>query len=45
VEDEDEPPVFQLSYYVLEIFEENPQGSFVGIVSATDPDQRNSPIR
>uniref|UniRef100_A0A7N5JB39 Cadherin 19 n=1 Tax=Ailuropoda melanoleuca TaxID=9646 RepID=A0A7N5JB39_AILME len=45
VEDEDEPPVFLLPYYVFEIFEESPHGSFVGMVSATDPDQRNSPIR
>ncbi|XP_048219240.1 cadherin-19 [Perognathus longimembris pacificus] len=45
VEDEDEPPVFPLPYYVFEVLEENPQGSFVGEVSATDPDQRKSPIR
>ncbi|XP_062933579.1 cadherin-19 [Cynocephalus volans] len=44
VEDDDEPPVFLLPYYVFEIFEGNPQGSFVGIVSAADPDQRKSPI-
>ncbi|XP_053427534.1 cadherin-19 isoform X1 [Nycticebus coucang] len=45
VEDEDEPPVFLLPYYVFEIFEENAYGSFVGLVSATDPDHRKSPIR
>ncbi|XP_045383300.1 cadherin-19 [Lemur catta] len=45
VEDEDEPPIFLLPYYVFEIFEENPHGSFVGTVSATDPDHRKSPIR
>ncbi|XP_034851986.1 cadherin-19 isoform X1 [Mirounga leonina] len=45
VEDEDEPPVFLLPYYLFEIFEESPRGSFVGMVSAIDPDQRKSPIR
>ncbi|XP_003788455.1 cadherin-19 [Otolemur garnettii] len=45
VEDEDEPPIFLLPYYVFEIFEENPHGSFVGMVSAADPDHRKSPIR
>nr|XP_021529223.1 cadherin-19 [Aotus nancymaae] len=45
VEDVDEPPLFHLPYYILEVFEENPHGSFVGIVSATDPDNRKSPIR
>uniref|UniRef100_A0A8C3WNH2 Cadherin 19 n=1 Tax=Catagonus wagneri TaxID=51154 RepID=A0A8C3WNH2_9CETA len=44
VEDVDEPPVFLLPYYVFEIFEGSPLGSFVGTVSAIDPDQRNSPI-
>ncbi|KAJ8781089.1 hypothetical protein J1605_011454 [Eschrichtius robustus] len=45
VEDVDEPPVFPLPYYIFEIFEGSPYGSFVGTVSATDPDQRKSPIR
>ncbi|XP_067554978.1 cadherin-19 isoform X3 [Pseudorca crassidens] len=45
VEDVDEPPVFLLPYYLFEIFEGSPYGSFVGTVSATDPDQRKSPIR
>ncbi|XP_054394034.1 cadherin-19 isoform X4 [Pongo abelii] len=45
VEDVDEPPLFLLPYYIFEIFEETPQGSFVGVVSATDPDNRKSPIR
>lgn len=44
VEDVDEPPVFLLPYYIFEIFEECPHGSSVGTVSATDPDQRKSPI-
>nr|XP_031530234.1 cadherin-19 isoform X3 [Vicugna pacos]XP_031530235.1 cadherin-19 isoform X3 [Vicugna pacos] len=45
VEDDDEPPVFLFSYYIFEILEGSPLGSSVGTVSATDPDQRQSPIR
>lgn len=45
MEDVEEPPVFLLPYYIFEIFEGSPYGSFVGTVSATDPDQRKSPIR
>lgn len=44
VEDADEPPVFLRPYYIFEIFEGRPHGSVVGMVSATDPDQRKSPI-
>ncbi|XP_058133856.1 cadherin-19 isoform X2 [Dasypus novemcinctus] len=45
VEDADEPPVFLLPYYVFEVFEGNPYGSFVGMVSASDPDHSKSPLR
>ncbi|KAL1765893.1 cadherin-19 isoform X1 [Sigmodon hispidus] len=45
VEDEDEPPVFILPYYIFGIPEEKPYGSFVGTVSAIDKDRRKSPIR
>ncbi|XP_057555390.1 cadherin-19 isoform X2 [Hippopotamus amphibius kiboko] len=44
VEDVDEPPVFLLPYYIFEIAEGSSHGSFVGTVSAADPDQRKSPI-
>ncbi|XP_012581346.1 PREDICTED: cadherin-19 isoform X2 [Condylura cristata] len=44
VTDEDEPPVFLRPYYLFEIYEGRPHGSFVGVVSATDPDLRKSPI-
>ncbi|XP_054549970.1 cadherin-19 [Talpa occidentalis] len=44
VRDEDEPPVFLHPCYMFEIYEGLPRGSFVGMVSATDPDQRKSPI-
>lgn len=45
VEDEDEPPVFLLPYYVFGIPEEKPYGSIVGTVSAIDMDRKQSPIR
>ena len=44
VGDEDEPPVFHLPHYVFAVSEGSPRGSSVGTVSATDPDQRKSPI-
>ncbi|XP_051003157.1 cadherin-19 [Acomys russatus] len=45
VEDEDEPPIFLLPYYIFEIPEEKPYGTVVGTVSAIDPDRRQSLIR
>ncbi|XP_039695877.1 cadherin-19 [Pteropus medius] len=45
VEDADEPPVFLRPDYVFDILEGQPQGSWVGVVLATDPDQRRSPIK
>lgn len=45
VEDEDEPPVFLLPYYIFGIPEEKPYGSIVGTVSAIDKDRKQSPIR
>lgn len=45
VEDEDEPPVFLLPYYIFEIPEGKPYGTMVGIVSAIDPDRRQSPMK
>ncbi|MEJ1269947.1 cadherin 19 type 2 [Cricetulus griseus] len=45
VEDEDEPPVFLLPYYIFGIPEEMPRGSIVGTVSAIDTDRRQCPIR
>ncbi|XP_015275096.1 PREDICTED: cadherin-19-like [Gekko japonicus] len=45
VEDADEPPVFTSKEYVMEISEGAAVGSFVGAVSARDPDNANSPIR
>ncbi|XP_054840735.1 cadherin-19 [Eublepharis macularius] len=45
VEDADEPPVFTSKEYAMEISEGAVVGSFVGTVSARDPDNANSPIR
>ncbi|NWI52773.1 CAD19 protein, partial [Calyptomena viridis] len=45
VEDADEPPVFTSENYVMEIFEEAMSGSLVGVVTARDPDDDDSPVR
>ncbi|XP_074843610.1 cadherin-19-like [Carettochelys insculpta] len=45
VEDADEPPVFTLQDYVMEIAEGDVNGSFAGVVTARDPDHANSAIR
>lgn len=45
VQDADEPPVFNLENYVMEIAEGVANGSLVGVVSARDPDNVNSPVR
>ncbi|XP_064006361.1 cadherin-19-like isoform X2 [Pogoniulus pusillus] len=45
VEDADEPPVFTLENYVMEIAEEAVSGSVVGMVTARDPDNDDSPVR
>lgn len=45
VEDADEPPVFTSENYVMEIFEEAMNGSLVGVVTARDPDDDDSPVR
>uniref|UniRef100_A0A7N8WPP0 Cadherin 10 n=1 Tax=Mastacembelus armatus TaxID=205130 RepID=A0A7N8WPP0_9TELE len=41
VEDVDEPPVFTRSPYIIEVHEDTAAGSFVGVVSARDPDADN----
>ncbi|XP_023777146.1 cadherin-19 isoform X2 [Cyanistes caeruleus] len=45
VEDADEPPVFTLENYVMEIVEGAMIGALVGVVTARDPDNDDSPIR
>ncbi|XP_077580310.1 cadherin-6-like [Stigmatopora nigra] len=44
VEDVDEPPRFQQSFYLLEIEEDAAVGAFVGVVSAVDEDAPHSPV-
>ncbi|KFV01107.1 Cadherin-19, partial [Tauraco erythrolophus] len=45
VEDADEPPVFTSESYMMEIPEGSASGSVVGIVTARDPDNDDSPVR
>ncbi|KAE8598266.1 hypothetical protein XENTR_v10016777 [Xenopus tropicalis] len=45
VEDIDEPAVFGLKEYFMEILENAPTGSYVGSVTAKDPDNINTPVR
>ncbi|MBN3299418.1 CAD11 protein, partial [Amia calva] len=45
VEDADEPPVFTLPSYSLEVEENSPSGTVVGRVHAKDTDVANSPIK
>lgn len=45
VEDADEPPIFTSEEYIMQIFEDDMNNPFVGVVSAKDPDKANSPIR
>ncbi|XP_027033264.2 cadherin-18 [Tachysurus fulvidraco] len=45
VGDVDEPPVFSMDYYIMDVFENAKIGTEVGSVTAQDPDSKNSPIR
>ncbi|XP_051808917.1 cadherin-18-like [Acanthochromis polyacanthus] len=45
VGDVDEPPVFSMDYYILDVYENSPAGTQVGTVTAVDPDSTNSGIR
>ncbi|XP_053268397.1 cadherin-10-like isoform X1 [Pleuronectes platessa] len=45
VEDVDESPVFTRNPYVIEVHEDTAAGSFVGVVSARDPDADNKPVK
>ncbi|XP_043937752.1 cadherin-11 [Protopterus annectens] len=44
VDDADEPPVFILPSYMLEVMENGKNGTIVGRVHAKDPDAANSPL-
>ncbi|XP_027130045.1 cadherin-10 [Larimichthys crocea] len=45
VEDVDESPVFTRNPYIIEVHEDTAAGSFVGVVSARDPDADNKPVK
>lgn len=45
VEDVDEPPVFERPSYVMEVKEDAARNTIIGSVSASDPDDKRSPIR
>ncbi|XP_059387334.1 cadherin-18-like isoform X2 [Carassius carassius] len=45
VGDVDEPPVFSMDYYIMEVYENAKVGTEVGAVTARDPDSQNSPVR
>lgn len=43
--DVDEPPLFTLDYYILDVYENAPAGTEVGTVTAQDPDSTRSAVR
>ncbi|KAM3860285.1 cadherin-18 [Diretmus argenteus] len=45
VGDVDEPPVFSMDYYIMDVYENAQIGTEVGAVTARDPDSRDSPVR
>ncbi|KAI4891751.1 hypothetical protein NFI96_030069, partial [Prochilodus magdalenae] len=45
VGDVDEPPVFSMDYYIMDVYENAKIGTEVGAVTAQDPDSKNSPVR
>ncbi|KAJ8279940.1 hypothetical protein COCON_G00070060, partial [Conger conger] len=45
VQDVDEPPVFSVAPYVIEVHEDKMAGSFIGAVTAQDPDATKNPIK
>ncbi|XP_048868425.1 cadherin-18 [Brienomyrus brachyistius] len=45
VGDVDEPPVFSLDHYIMDVYENAPAGTEVGAVMARDPDSASSAIR
>lgn len=45
VEDVDEPPVFERPSYIMEVKEDAAKNTVIGAVSASDLDDKRSPIR
>lgn len=45
VGDVDEAPIFPMDYYIMDVYENAPGGTDVGIVTAQDPDNARGKIR
>ncbi|XP_062337304.1 cadherin-18-like [Osmerus eperlanus] len=45
VGDVDEPPLFSMDYYIMDVYENSPSGTQVGMVTAQDPDSTKSLVR
>uniref|UniRef100_A0A8C1ICH8 Cadherin 18 n=1 Tax=Cyprinus carpio TaxID=7962 RepID=A0A8C1ICH8_CYPCA len=43
--DVDEAPVFTMDYYIMDVYENAPAGTVVGMVTAQDPDSTRSKVR
>ncbi|XP_030628958.1 cadherin-18 [Chanos chanos] len=43
--DVDEAPVFSMDYYIMDVYENSPPGTEVGMVTAHDPDSTKSAVR
>ncbi|XP_051734010.1 cadherin-18a [Ctenopharyngodon idella] len=43
--DVDEAPVFTMDYYIMDVYENTPAGTEVGMVTAQDPDSTRSKVR
>lgn len=43
--DVDEAPIFPMDYYIMDVYENAPAGTDVGIVTAQDPDNARGKIR
>lgn len=43
--DVDEAPVFTMDYYIMDVYENAPAGTEVGMVTAQDPDSTRSKVR
>lgn len=43
--DVDEAPVFTMDYYIMDVYENAPAGTEVGVVTAQDPDSTRSKVR
>ncbi|KAJ8393727.1 hypothetical protein AAFF_G00057800 [Aldrovandia affinis] len=44
-QDVDEPPVFSMNPYIIRLHEDTVTGSYIGAVTALDPDATNNPVK